>query len=106
MDNDLFSKIDGKAITVYDFAIQYTDESLDVKMSCISEDKNAYYIVFENVSKLNMSEISYPFQICGFEISDYSSRGYQKNSRFYVNDYEGGQLSFYCESFEIFNANR
>ena len=52
-----------------------------------------------------MSDISYPFQICGFEILDYSSRGYQKDSRFFVNDYEDGKLSFFCENFEIFNAN-
>ena len=58
----------------------------------------------ENVSKLKMSDISYPFQICGFEILDYSSRGYQKDSRFFVNDYEDGKLSFFCENFEIFNA--
>ena len=75
-------------------------------MSCISEDQNTYYIVFENVSKLELSEISYPFQISGFEILDYSSRGYQKDTRFFVNDYEDGTLSFFCENFEIFDANR
>ena len=62
--------------------------------------------MFENVSKLRMADISYPFRICGFEILDYSSRGYQKDLRFFVNDYEDGKLSFYCENFEIFNANR
>ena len=49
-----------------------------------------------------MSDISYPFQICGFEILDYSSHGYQKDSRFFVNGYEDGKLSFFCENFEIF----
>ena len=44
--------------------------------------------------------------ICGFEILDYSSRGYKKDSRFFVNDYEEGKLSFFCENFEVFNANR
>jgi len=106
MSNNLFSKVDGKSIIVCDFSIEHNDEKLAVKMSCISEDQSAYYIVFENVSKLNLSEISYPFQICGFEILDSSSRGYQKDSRFFVNDYEDGKLSFFCENFEIFNANK
>ena len=106
MNNNLFPKIDGKSIMVFDFQVMYDDEALTIKMTCISEDKNAYFIVFENVSKLKMSDISYPFQICGFEILDYSSRGYQKDSRFFVNDYEDGKLSFFCENFEIFNANR
>ena len=106
MNNNLFPKIDGKSIMVFDFQVLYDDETLTIKMTCISEDQNAYFIVFENVSKLKLSEISYPFQICGFEILDYSSRGYQKDSRFFVNDYEDGRLSFFCENFEIFNANR
>ena len=106
MNNNLFPKVDGKSIIVYDFEIEHNDDSLCIKMTCISEDQNAYFIVFENVSKLKMLDISYPFQICGFEILDYSSRGYQKDIRFYVNDYEDGTISFYCENFEVFNANR
>ena len=101
-----FSKVDGKSIIVYDFEITHNDDSLCIKMSCISEDQNAYFIVFENISKLKLSDISYPFQICGFEILDYNSRGYQSDSRFFVNDYEDETLSFFCEKFEIFNANR
>ena len=106
MNNNLFPKIDGKSILVFDFQVMYDDEALTIKMTCISEDQNAYFIVFENVSKLKLSEISYPFQICGFEILDYSSRGYQKDCRFFVSDYEDGTLSFFCENFEIFNVNR
>ena len=106
MDNNLFSKADGKSIIIYDFEIVLNDDSLCVKMTCVSEDQNAYFIVFENVSKLKLSDICYPFQICGFEILDYSSRGYQKDTRFFVNDYEDETISFFCEKFEIFNANR
>ena len=106
MSNNLFSKVDGKAIVIDDFQIEKQDEKLHIKMTFISEDHNAYFVVFENISKLNLSEISYPFQICGLEILDYSSRGYQKDCRFFVSDYEDGKLSFFCENFEIFNANR
>ena len=105
MSNNLFSKVDGKSIMVCDFQVVYDDEALAIKMTCVSEDQNTYFIVFENISKLKLSEISYPFQICGFEILDYNSRGYQKDSRFFVNDYEDGIISFFCENFEIFNAN-
>ena len=106
MSNNLFSKVDGKSIVTGDFQIEKQDEKLRIKMTCVSEDQNAYFIVFENISNLKLSEISYPFQVCGFEILDYSSRGYQKDSRFFVNDYEDGRISFSCEDFEIFNANR
>ena len=106
MSNNFFSKVDGKSIVIGDFQIEKQDEKLRIKMTCVSEDQNAYFIVFENVSMLKLLDISYPFQICGFEILDYSSRGYQKDSRFFVNDYEDGKLSFFCENFEIFDTNR
>ena len=106
MNHNLFSEVNGKSIVISDFHIGHNDEKLYIKMTCISEDRNAYFIVFENISNLKLSEISYPFQVCGFEILDYSSRGYQKDSRFFVNDYEDGMISFFCEDFEIFNANR
>ena len=106
MNNNLFSKVDGKSIIIGDFQIEDYNNGLHLKITCISEDQNAYFIVFENISKLKLSETYYPFQICGFEILDYSSRGYQKDCRFFVNDYEDGKLSFFCENFEIFDANR
>ena len=106
MSNNLFSKVDGKSIVIGDFQIEKQDEKLHIKMTFISEEQSAYFIVFENVSMLKLLDISYPFQICGFEILDYSSRGYQKDSRFLVNDYEDGKLSFFCEKYEIFNVNQ
>ena len=106
MNNNIFSEINGKSIVIGDFEVGHNDEKLYIKMTCISEDQNAYFIVSENISKLKLCEISYPFQICGFEILDYSSRGYQKDSRFFVNDYEDGKLSFFCEKYEIFNVNQ
>ena len=106
MNHNLFSKLDGKSIFVSDFEIVQNDDLLCIKMTCASEDQNSYFIVFENVSKLKLSDISYPFQFCGFEILDYSSCGYQKDTRLYVNDYEDGKISFYCENFEIYNVTR
>lgn len=106
MNNNIFSEINGKSIIIVNFEIGHNDGTLYIKMMCISEDQNAYFIVFENVSQVELREIFYPFDICGFEILDYSSRGYQNDSRFFVHDYEDGSLSFFCEKFEVFNANR
>ena len=105
MNHNLFSEFDGKSIIVSNFEIVHSEGTLHIKMTCTSEDQNTYFFVFENVSKVKISDIFYPFQICGFEIIDYTARGYQNDSRFFVNDYEDGKLSFFCEQFEIFHAN-
>ena len=106
MNNNIFSEINGKSVIIGDFEVGHNNGTLYIKMTCVSEDQNSYFIIFKNVSKVNLSEVSFPFQICGFEILDYSSRDYQKDSRFFVNDYEDEKISFFCENFEIFNANR
>ena len=51
MKENLFSEIDGQEIIVCDLSIRYHEKTLAVKMSCIAEDHNTYFIVFENVSK-------------------------------------------------------
>ncbi len=104
MSEKLFVELNGKAIIVHTFWIEHYDGALVAKMKCVDESQKSYFIVFENISRLNMSGISYPFQICGFEIVDHHSRGYQNDSRFFVNDYEGGTLSFYCEKIEILES--
>ena len=100
--NDILSNLNGKSIVVHSFLIERYDEILVAKMELFAEDERPYSIDFNNISNLSISSISYPFQICGFEILDYSSRGYDKDSRFFVNDYEDGKISFYCENFDIF----
>ena len=99
MNHTLFSEINGKSIRIDHFEIETNDETLDIKMMCMTENGNTYGIAFENVSMLKLSSISYPFQIHGFEILDYSSCGYEKDHHFFVNDYEDGKLSFFCENY-------
>ena len=106
MNCENLAELDGKIIVVLAFWIEHFDGILAVKMTFITEKGASYFAVFENVSCINLSDMSYPFEIVGFEILDYTSRGYSKDTRFFVNDYENGQLSFYCEDFEIFSADR
>jgi len=101
MSKKLYSEITGKTITVKDLTISSANNTLCLHLLFTADDQNNYFIVFENVSQLKLSDISFPFQICGFEIQDHSPRGFQKESRFFVNDYEDGRISFWCEEYEI-----
>jgi len=100
--NQTFSEINGKALNVEAFGVECFSGVLNAKMRCSAENGKFYRIIFRNVSKMKLSEVSFPFRIDGFEITDHSSRGYQKDSRYFVHDYEDGVLSFYCEAFECF----
>ena len=103
MSENLFFEINGKSILVDNLSVACEDNFMEIQMRCITEDHKSLSIIFRNVAKFNLSNISYPFQICGFEIKDYSSYGYEKDSRYFVNDYEDNAISFYCENIEVIN---
>ena len=103
---ELFSKIDGKSVIIQDYRIEHCQGALAICMKCICEDRDTYSVVFENASGIKLLDISFPFQIGGLEIVDCSSRGYQKDKHYFINDFEDGQLSFYCEHIQILGAER
>ena len=96
----MFSKICGKTISVKSFNVDVVD-AMTVKLICSAEDKDLHSVVFKNVSSLKLENISFPFEISALEILDYTNRGYQMDKRFFVNDYEEGKISFFCEEVEI-----
>lgn len=97
-------ELDGKLLMVQFFSVGYDECGLAIRMECVTDDGDAYHAIFQNVSLLNVANASHPFQIGGFEIIDKLSDGYQKDRRYLIKDYEDGTVSFYCESFEIFES--
>ena len=103
MNKSVFAEINGKSVLVDNFSVLCENGFIELQMRCITEENKSLFIVFRNVSKLNLSDISYPFQICGFEIKDNNFYGYEKDFRYFINDYEDNAISFYCEIIEIIN---
>ena len=103
MNESKLSEINGKSVLVDNLCVQCENGCLELQMRCVTDENKSLSIVFGNISKLNLSDISYPFQICGFEIKDYNSCGYGNDSRYFVNDFEDNIISFYCEKIEILN---
>lgn len=92
----MFDKICGKTVSVNSLHIDVTD-IVTVKMTYTVDEGEPFVAEFWNVSSLNIQDMSFPFEISALEIVDNSQRGYQKDKRYFVNDYEDGCLSFWCE---------
>ncbi|MBE6676583.1 MAG: hypothetical protein E7594_07070 [Ruminococcaceae bacterium] len=93
--------LNGQSITVHSFSVAHGDASLTITISCTTQNGTACEILFDGVSCLKLGEVSYPFQVCGFEILNYSAHGYSRDCRYLIHDYEDGKLSFFCENIEI-----
>ncbi|WP_017812302.1 MULTISPECIES: hypothetical protein [Paenibacillus] len=55
---------------------------------------------FTNIEQLNFQPGSLLCQISGFKINSLHDRGYT-DMRYYIEDYENGELHFYCKSIEL-----
>ena len=92
----MFDKICGKTVSVTSLHIDVIDV-VTVKMTYTADGSEPCVAEFRNVSSLNIKDTSFPFEFSGLEIIDNSQRGWERDKRYFVNDYEDGKISFYCE---------
>jgi len=95
-----FTDFSGKDIFVKEFKIYNNGDVMNITMKAYS-DNVLYVMYFENVSGIKLKDVNSSFQICGFSIEDNKEKGYQKDMRYTVDDYEDGVLFFYCEDFSV-----
>lgn len=63
-------------------------------------------VKFSSVVNLSLERIGGEYnQISGFEITDKTEDGWEKNNRFLVNDYEDGSISFICKDIEVISVS-
>ena len=101
---DVLKFIQGQQIEILEFILNRVDFQLELslKICCNNE---MYLFVFNNVSNINMEDLSMPLQIAGFEILSNKSLGYDKAMSYRIHDFEENRLGFYCEDFDIFNLD-
>ena len=94
------------SISKDDFSSYFSIMTLNLRFQ-IENDIYELLIKFSSVVDLNLRRIGGEHnQICGFEISDKSKDGWEKNQRFFVDDYEDGVISFYCKDIEVLTVNK
>lgn len=93
-------KLRGKKASILLFTLENGDNSANLMLKIRFED-TIYKIVFYNVSRLRITDFSRPMEIDGFEIVDNSPKGWSKDSRYEVRDFENEVISFFCENIEI-----
>ena len=93
-------QLQGQEIFINSMKLERVDGQLILSMNMNFKDETCG-LTFYNVSSFSVKSLSYPLQICGFEVIDNLSNGWQKALRYQVHDFEEGSIYFYCESLEI-----
>ncbi|MBP1587919.1 MAG: hypothetical protein ILO53_05925 [Clostridia bacterium] len=90
----------GRTVVILTMVIENKFIQFDVscKLCC---DNTVYQIVFANVSRLKVKELSIPLAIEGLEIINHFQEGWENDSKYEVRDCENGCISFFCEHYLI-----
>lgn len=75
---------------------------LSIKILYTEECQKSLTLHFSNVTGLRIEDFGGGEDVLlGFRISDLLERGFEKQRRFLVEDYENSQIEFYCEDIEF-----
>ena len=81
--------------------IQYDDEGKLMLQIHIRTAKIEAIITMYNISNFKMDFHLSTFTIAGFEIIDHYERGWSKEVRYCLHDFEGGAIQVYFEKYTI-----
>lgn len=98
----------GKSIFVSEMQLSACGGSPELVLR-FSHENHKYGILFRNASRICLRDFSYPLQICDLEIIDNADAGYDRDSRYMVQDADDQKIRFYCEecliaSLELYTA--
>ena len=99
MEKEKINELQGKQIEILEFhLIKETDVTITCKFLI---EKKIFFLRFSDVSSLNISDFSFPLELCGFEILCSKECGWEEDFSYFVHDFEDERMSFYCKSIEI-----
>lgn len=87
-------------IEILEMRLKIIEDRLELSLKLYSENMISE-VIFNNVSRFRVGEISTPLVVHGFEIIDHSQNGWEKDSRYEIRDFEDNRINFFCESFKL-----
>ena len=90
----------GNKFEILEMILKNVDDQIELSLKICFENA-VFWIIFSNVSRFRIGEVSMPLAIHGFEIINHSQDGWEKDSIYEIRDFEDDCIHFFCESFEI-----
>ena len=92
--------LQGNKIEISEMCLKNIDNQLELSWKIYFN--NAFFrMIFSNVSRFRIGEVSIPLEIHGFEIVDHSQNGWENDSTYEIRDFEDDRVNFFCEYFKM-----
>ena len=93
-------KMLNKPLFIDNISLYNCSEKIYMQWTCCTQGK-CYSILFRNVSRLYITDLSYPMHIDYLEIVCNIKKGWDVDSLYHFHEYENDRIQFYCQSFEL-----
>lgn len=90
----------GEAIIILEMTVKNSNEQLELSW-IVSYKGLIYKMMFYNVSRLRIENMSAPLGLQGFEIINHKKKGWERESAYEIRDFENDHINFFCECFEF-----
>ena len=90
----------GNKIEILEMILKNVGNQLELSWK-IHFGNTVHRILFCNVSRFRVVDMSTPLEVYGFEIIDHSQDGWEKDSTYEIRDFEDDRVNFFCEYFEM-----
>ena len=90
----------GNKIEILEMVLKNVDNQLELSWKICFEN-TVHWMIFSNVSRFRIGEVSIPLEIRGFEMINHFQNGWEKDSTYEVRDFEDDRVNFFCECFKI-----
>lgn len=92
----------GKKIEILEMILKNINSHLELSWKIYFEN-SIFRIIFYNVSRFRVGELSLPLEVHGFEIINHSQDGWEKEFTYEIRDFEDDRVNFFCECIKMAN---
>lgn len=100
MTMDQTGFFNGRKIQILELFLKNTDNQLEVSLF-VRSNNDFFRITFFNVSRFRVGELMVPVEVHGLEIINHSQKGWEKDFKYEIRDFEDDLICFFCESFMV-----
>lgn len=96
--------LNGKTVFIEEFSLSNKENSLELLLIIKSLGKK-YCAHFYDVSRVSLDDLSFPMQICGFNLISNKKKGWDWSSNYEICDFEDDKIHLFCRNFDLYEWN-
>ena len=93
--------LNGNIVFIEEFSLSHKENSLELLL-IIKFFGKKYCAHFYDVSRVSLDDLSFPMQICGFNLISHKENGWDWSSNYEICDFEDNKIHLFFRDFDFY----